>query len=75
MYALREIPNGSEGVDLDKEFFYPLLEAFGDDEQAIKDYIIKMSVDDRQIISGISEDIYGKFMNEEMWDFLDIFEN
>lgn len=33
-----------------------------------------MDVDDLETISGIFEDIYGKFMTDEVWDALEALE-
>ena len=60
--------------DIDIDFFDPLMDAFGDEEEVVKEYIRNMTDEDRDEIAGCRENIYGKFMNEDMWEFLDIFE-
>lgn len=58
-------------MDIDKYFVDPLMEAFGDDVDEILTYLNEMDVDDLDEISGIFEDIYGKFMTDEVWDALE----
>jgi pyruvate/oxaloacetate carboxyltransferase len=52
----------------------PLMKAFGDDVNEILDYLNEMDIDDLDEISGIFEDIYGKFMTEEVWNALEALE-
>lgn len=61
--------------DMDKHFFIPILNALGDDENEIKNYLDSMNIHDLDYISGVFEDIYGKFMNDDMYNFLDSLEN
>jgi hypothetical protein len=65
---------GMEYCDIDKDFFNPLMTAFGDDVNEILDYLNEMDIDDLDEISGIFEDIYGKFMTEEVWNALEALE-
>ena len=58
-------------IDSDKYFVNPLMEAFGDDVDEILAYLNEMDVDDLDEIEGIFEDIYGKFMTEEVWEALE----
>lgn len=58
-------------MDCDKYFVAPIMEAFGDDVDAILDYLDKMKLEDLNEISGIFEDIYGKFMTDEVYDALE----
>lgn len=58
-------------IDSDKYFVNPLMEAFGDDVDEILVYLNEMDVDDLDEIEGIFEDIYGKFMTEEVWEALE----
>lgn len=51
-----------------------LFEALGDNEQEIKDYLNSCDVSELKYISEIFEDIYRKFPNDDMWDFLEILE-
>lgn len=57
-------------IDSDKYFVNPLLEALGNDVDEILAYLNGMDVDDLDEIEGIFEDIYGKFMTEEVYDAL-----
>ena len=59
---------------MDRDFFEPIMEALGDDISAIFEYLNDMDVDDLETISGIFEDIYGKFMTDDVWDALEILE-
>lgn len=58
-------------ANIDKYFVNPLMEAFGDDVDEILAYLNEMDVDDLDEIEGIFEEIYGKFMTEEVWDALE----
>ncbi len=58
-------------VDIDEYLFNPLMEAFGDDVDEILAYLNEMDVNDLDEISGCFEDIYGKFMTDEVWDALE----
>lgn len=66
---------GEEYFYLERDFFAPIMEAFGDDIDEILAYLNEMDVDDLDTISGCFEDIYGKFMTEEVWDALEKLEN
>ena len=61
--------NGSV-PDMDENFFYPILDALGDNENEIKIYLDSMNIKDLDCISGVFEDIYGKFLNDDMFAFL-----
>lgn len=65
----------TQGLDFDKFVIQPIMEAFGDDVDEILAYLDEMDVDDLDTISGCFEDIYGKFMTEEVWDALEKLEN
>ena len=62
---------GEEYFYMERDFFEPIMEALGDDINAIFKYLNDMDVDDLETISGIFEDIYGKFMTDEVWDALE----
>ncbi len=62
-----------ESFDIDEDFLQPIVEAMGDDQQKVQEYITNMSDEDKELINGVNDILYGKFMNEEMWNFLDIF--
>ena len=66
----KENPDAYE-VDIDEYFFNPLMEAFGDNVNEIIEYLNGMDVDDLDTIAGCFENIYGKFMTEEVWDALE----
>ena len=57
-------------IDSDRYFVNPLMEAFGDDVDEILAYLNEMDVDDLDTISGCFEDIYEKFMTDEVYDAL-----
>jgi hypothetical protein len=70
----KEFANEHYGADFDDYVVEPLMEAFGDDVNEILDYLNEMDIDDLDEISGIFEDIYGKFMTEEVWNALEALE-
>lgn len=57
-------------IDSDRYFVNPLMEAFGDDVDEILAYLNEMDVDDLDEIEGIFEEIYGKFMTDEVYEAL-----
>lgn len=57
-------------VDMDKYFINPIVEALGDDVNQILAYLDGMDVDDLDEIEGCFEEIYGKFMTDEVYDAL-----
>ena len=61
----------TQGMDVTRYLFDPLMEAFGDDIDEILEYFKVMDVDDLDTISGCFEDIYGKFTTDEVWDALE----
>ena len=60
----------TQGMDVTRYLFAPLMEAFGDDIDEILEYFNSMDVDDLDTISGCFEDIYEKFMTDEVYDAL-----
>ena len=62
-------------VDCDKYFFEPLLKALGDDINEILKYLNHMDLKELDRISGVFENIYGKFMTDEVYDELEKLEN
>lgn len=57
-------------TDCDKFFFNPLLEALGNDINEILKYLNNMDLKDLDRISGVFENIYEKFMTDEVYDAL-----
>lgn len=57
-------------ADIDKFFINPLMEALGDDVDQILAYLDGMDVDDLDEIEGCFEEIYGKFMTDEVYEAL-----
>ena len=57
-------------LDYEELFFEPLLEAFGEDIDEILKFLNEMDIKDLEMISGCFEDIYGKFMTDEVYDAL-----
>lgn len=55
----------------DEKYIQPMLESLGDDEEEIKAFLSDCSKEDLLYISEFFESIYGKFMNDEMWQFLE----
>ncbi|MDO4648567.1 MAG: hypothetical protein Q4B26_07940 [Eubacteriales bacterium] len=62
-------------IDCDEDFFIPLMEAFGDDVEAILKYLDKMDVVDLKLIAGVFEDIYKKWTTDAVWDELEKLES
>ncbi len=62
-------------TDCDKFFFNPLLEALGDDINEILKYLNHLNLKDLDRISGVFENIYEKFMTDEVYDALGELEN
>lgn len=58
----------------DEKYIKPMLEALGDDEE-IKAFLTGCNKEDLFYMSEFFESIYGKFTNDEMWDFLTEMEN
>lgn len=65
----------TQGLDSEKYFFNPLMETFGDDVNEILKYLDELDIDDLVYISGCFENIYGKFMTEDVWDALGTLED
>ena len=61
----------TQGMNITKYFIDPLMEAFGEDVEEILAYLNTMEVDDLEEISGCFEEIYGKFMTDEVYDALE----
>lgn len=60
----------TQGLDSEKYFFNPLMAAFGDNVDEILKFLNELDIDDLDYISGCFENIYGKFMTEDVWDAL-----
>lgn len=54
-----------------EKYVDPLMVALGDDEEDIKNFLRECSKDDLFYLSEMFEYIYGKFLNDDMYDFLD----
>lgn len=57
--------------EYDELYLKPLIEALGDDEEEIKQFLRECDEEDLSYLCGIFEYIYEKFMNDDMYDFLD----
>ncbi len=57
-------------MDWNKYFVMPLMEAFGENVSEILVYLDKMKVEDLRTISGVFEDIYRKFMTDDVYNAL-----
>ena len=55
----------------ESEYLKPMMEALGDDEEEIKEYIKGCNDEDLLYFTELFEYIYEKFPSDEMWDFLD----
>ena len=55
----------------DEKYVEPMLEAIGNNEEEIKKFLRNCSNEDLVYMSEFFEDIYERFNNEDMWQFLD----
>lgn len=55
----------------DEKYVEPMLEAIGNNEEEIKKFLRNCSNEDLVYMSEFFEDIYDRFNNEDMWQFLD----
>lgn len=55
----------------DELYTKPLIEALGDDEEEIKQFLCGCNEEDLSNLCGIFEYIYEKFLNDDMYDYLD----
>ena len=60
----------TQGMDIVKHLINPLMEAFGEDVDAILSYLDKMEVEVLREISGCFESIYRKFMTDDVYNAL-----
>lgn len=65
----------TQGMDIEKHLINPLMEAFGEDVDAILSYLDKMEVEALREISGCFESIYRKFMTDDVYNALGELEN
>ena len=56
----------TQGMDIVKHLIDPLMEAFGEDVDAILSYLDKMEVEVLREISGCFESIYRKFTTDDV---------
>lgn len=55
----------------DEKYVEPMLEAIGNNEEEIKKFLRNCSNEDLVYMSEFFEDIYDRFNNEDMWQFLE----
>ena len=55
----------------DEKYIKPMLEALGDDEEEIKEFLRNCCKEDLVYMSEFFENIYERFNNEDMWQFLE----
>lgn len=60
----------TQGMDTGKHLINPLMEAFGEDVDEILACLNQMEIEDLREISGIFEEIYRKFMTDEVYNAL-----
>jgi len=65
----------TQGMDIVKHLIDPLMEAFGEDVDAILSYLDKMEVEILREISGCFERIYRKFTTDDVYNALGELEN
>ena len=54
-----------------EQFADPFMKAVGEDRKGLEEYLSKRDAGELCKISGVFEEIYKKWMDEDMWDFLD----
>lgn len=54
----------------EEKYVTPMLEAIGDSEEEIKEFLRNCSKKDLVYMSEFFENIYERFYNEDMWQFL-----
>lgn len=54
-----------------EQFAAPFMEAVGDDRKGVEEYLGKMKPEELATISGVFEDLYGKWTDNRMWRFLE----
>lgn len=59
----------------EEKYVSPMLEAIGDSEEEIKSFLINCSKEDLVYMSEFFENIYERFNNEDMWQFLEKMEH
>jgi len=64
----------TQGMDVNKYLLTPVMDALGDNIDEIFDFLNGMEPEDLLVISGCFEDIYRKFMTEDVWDKLEALE-
>ncbi len=60
----------TQGVDAGEHLIDPLMEALGEDADAILAYLDKMALEDLKVVSGCFESIYRRFMTDEVYEAL-----
>lgn len=55
----------------DEKYVIPMLEAIGDSEEEIKEFLRNCSKEDLVYMSEFFENVYERFNNEDMWQFLE----
>lgn len=60
----------TQGMDIGKHLINPLMEAFGEDADAILAYLDKMELEDLKVISGCFECIYCRFKTDAVYEAL-----
>lgn len=58
----------------EEKFQIPMLEAIGDNEEEIKEFLRNCDKEDLLYMSEFFENIYERFNNEDMWQFLETME-
>jgi len=68
---LAEEPNFINWPFMRRDFWTPLMEALGDDEEKIIEFIKTADEETQGYVSGIMEELYDKFPTDKMGDFID----
>lgn len=65
----------TQGMDIADYLFKPLMNSFGNDVKEILAYLHEMDIEDLDIMRGCFEEIYGKFMSDDVYNELGALEN
>lgn len=64
-------PEATDCPIYEEKYIEPLINALGNDEEEVKNFLKNCGDEDLYWLSEIFEEIYEKFPNDDMYDFLD----
>ena len=60
----------TQGMDMNVYFFPKLMKAYGNDVEEILSFLDTLTISDLKIVSGSFENIYAKFLTEDVYNAL-----